>query len=99
MYRRAADRAGMTEEESLDATLTIAANPQAGDLIVGTGGCRKVRGAGRGRGKSGGYRVITYLYRDGRVFLMTVVSKGQRADLTQAERNGLAALVQIVGER
>jgi hypothetical protein len=31
----------------------------AGDLIVGSGGLRKVRVAGRGKGKSRGYRVVT----------------------------------------
>jgi hypothetical protein len=36
----------------------VAADPTAGDLIVGTGGARKLRVAGRGKGKSGGYRVI-----------------------------------------
>jgi len=38
---------------------TLAQNPTAGDVMVGTGGCRKVRFAGRGKGKSGGFRVIT----------------------------------------
>jgi len=32
----------------------IAANPEAGDLIRGSGGCRKVRWATTGTGKSGG---------------------------------------------
>ena len=36
----------------------IAANPEAGDLIRGSGGCRKVRWATTGTGKSGGARVI-----------------------------------------
>ena len=38
----------------------IAANPAAGDVIEGTGGARKVWFAGKGKGKSGGYRVITF---------------------------------------
>jgi hypothetical protein len=32
----------------------------AGDLMVGTGGARKFRMPGGGKGKRGGYRVITY---------------------------------------
>jgi hypothetical protein len=92
-YLRAADKAGMTDAER-EATVSIIANdPLAGDEIKGTGGCRKVRIAGRGKGKSGGYRVITYYGgMDVPVFLLTVFSKGQRADLTQRERNGLAQL-------
>jgi len=45
---------------------------------------------GKGKGKSGGYRVITYFAADDvPVFLLALVSKGQRADLSQAERNAL----------
>ena len=53
----------MTAEEMTAAVDLVAANPGAGDLIVGSGGCRKVRGvAGKGRGKSGGYRVVTLFW-------------------------------------
>jgi hypothetical protein len=49
-----------------------------------------VRFAGRGKGKSGGYRVITfYSGRDVPVFLLNVFAKGDRVDLSQAERNEL----------
>lgn len=59
-YNTAANDAGMTAEERELAVLTVSANPEAGDLMVGTGGCRKLRLAGRGKGKSGGYRLITF---------------------------------------
>jgi hypothetical protein len=58
-FLAAAAAAGMTDEERERAIIEIAENPRAGDLIKDTGGCRKVRAAGRGKGKSGGYRVIT----------------------------------------
>jgi hypothetical protein len=68
----------------------IAANPIAGDLTPGSGGARKIRFPGRGKGKSGGYRVITYYAdHDIPVFLLALVSKGQRADLSQTEKNAL----------
>jgi len=58
---------------------TLAQNPTAGDVMVGTGGCRKVRFAGRGKGKSGGFRVITFYSGDDLpLFLLTVFSKGER---------------------
>ncbi len=38
----------------------MANHPEAGDEISGTGGARKIRVAGRGKGKSGGYSVITF---------------------------------------
>ena len=87
----------MTEEEREAAVTTIANNPLAGDEIRGTGGCRKVRLGGRGKGKSGGYRLITFYGGITRpIFLLTVFSKGQRADLTQGERNNLALLTKTL---
>lgn len=49
----------MTEAERLTAIDLISENPQAGDVMQCTGGCRKVRIPSRNKGKSGGYRVIT----------------------------------------
>ena len=58
----------------------------AADLIVGTGGARKVRVAGRGKGRSDGFRVISYFAgEDLPVFLITVFANGDRADLSAAE--------------
>ncbi|WP_346001173.1 type II toxin-antitoxin system RelE/ParE family toxin [Methylorubrum populi] len=79
--------------------LAIASDPAAGDVIPGTGGLRKVRIAGKGRGKSGGYRIISYYAAaDVPVFLLALVSKGQRADISQAERNVLRAVVGTLAE-
>lgn len=90
-FRRAADQAGMSEDEIRKLIDYLAENPQAGDEMVGTGGCRKLRWAGRGKGKSGGYRIVTfYTGVDIPVFLITVFSKGERADLSRGERNQLA---------
>ena len=51
-----------------------------------------MRFAGRGKGKSGGYRVITFRGgQDVPVFLLNVFSKGEGVDLTQAEPNALKA--------
>jgi len=45
---------------------------------------------GRGKGKSGGYRVVTfYTGPDLPVFLITLFSKGEKIDLSQAERNAM----------
>jgi hypothetical protein len=82
--------AGLSEEEREEIINLIANAPLAGDLIAGTGGARKLRIKGRGKGKSGGYRVITYYAAsDVPVFLLKLVSKRQRANISQAERNAL----------
>ena len=60
--------------------------PASGDEVVGSGGVRKFRFAGRGKGKSGGYRIIS-LYVDDQipVYLLAVLSKGERANFSAAE--------------
>jgi hypothetical protein len=78
---------GLEEEERLAIVNYIAANPGAGKLIEGTGGARKVRFAGRSKGKSGGYRVITFF--SGAhipVFLLNIFAKNEKTDLTAKER-------------
>lgn len=81
-----ADRAGMTEEEREATVNQVAADPEGGDVIVGSGGVRKVRVAGRGKGKSGGYRVVTGYLNDSRpVYLFAVLSKGRRSNFTKAQ--------------
>jgi hypothetical protein len=92
-YLSAASDAGMTDDERIAVVDMLAANPTAGDIMPGCGGARKLRVAKPGKGKSGGYRVITYFGGESvPVFLLTVFGKNERANLTKAERNGLAAL-------
>ena len=84
-YLRASMRAGMDDEERLAVVTFIAMNPDAGILL--DGGLRKVRVPGKGRGKSGGYRVITYHMDESEpVYLLTVISKWQRANLTERQQ-------------
>ena len=85
-----AKAAGVTDGEMQAIIDEIAADPSAGDLIPETGGARKVRVGGRGKGKSGGYRIITfYVVDDLPVFLLRLVSKGQRVDISRAERHAV----------
>ena len=79
-FRRSAAEAGMTSEEVARLTIFLSEHPQAGDLIVGTGGARKLRFAPTGRGKRGGYRVVTYYGGDDiPIFLMDVYVKGAKS--------------------
>lgn len=87
----------LSEAERVALVDRLAAEPTAGDLIEGTGGARKVRLRARGKGKSGGARAITFAVGPGLpVFLLTVFGKGERADLTQAERNALRRVLQAI---
>lgn len=55
----------------------IAANPETGNIIRGSGGCRKVRWSRTGTGKRGGTRVIYFLAAEGTVWLLIVYSKAK----------------------
>jgi hypothetical protein len=91
--------AGVTEAELRMIVDVIAANPLAGDLILGTGGARKMRFARQGGGKSGGYRTVHYFGgEDVPVFLLALVAKNQRADLSQKERNRLRDILPKLAE-
>ena len=87
-YLRAAKDAGMAEAERQAAVDLVASDPEGGDVLQGTGGVRKARLAGRGKGKSGGYRIVWY-FGGGDI---PVFGKGEKANLTQGERNALRSL-------
>lgn len=72
----------------------ISRNPDAGDLIEGTGGARKVRWARRGMGKRGGTRVITYFYDETMpVFLFTLYAKNEQSDIGPEDKRTLVATI------
>jgi hypothetical protein len=94
----------LSDAEREELTDFLAWNPTVGDIIAGTGGIRKLRWALKGRGKSGGARVI-YYYHDDRIplYLLDVYAKNEQANLSLAERNEFkkvtAALAAIAKER
>jgi len=86
----ASARRVLSDTERADLIDYLAATPGAGELMPGTGGARKLRWGAKGKGKRGGARVITYYGGpELPVFLMAVFAKGERANLTKAERNEL----------
>ena len=77
----------------------LAAEPECGDLIQGTGGLRKVRFGVGGKGKRGSLRVVYYFYNDTMpLFLLTVFAKNERDNLSKAERNALAKVARTLRE-
>ena len=60
----------------------LALRPEAGKIIPGSGGLRKIRWAGTGRGKRGGLRIIYYWLReDGQIWLLTVYAKNEAENI------------------
>jgi hypothetical protein len=86
----------LAEDDYRRLQLFLALDPAAGDLIPGTGGCRKLRWADRrrGKGKRGGLRVIYFLLlEDGQIWLLTLYDKKEAADLSAKERPVLRAAI------
>jgi hypothetical protein len=64
----------------------LSERPDAGDVIPGAGGLRKLRWAAKGRGKRGGARIVYfYVVIAARVYLLRCYSKNIKADLTADE--------------
>lgn len=81
-FRRSA--AKLFDEDDLAALQTLLMlHPDAGDVIPGTGGLRKMRVPARGKGKRGGGRVIYYwVTADDQIFLLYAYAKNERTDIT-----------------
>jgi len=89
-YLKAAE-AIFTQVEREQIVSMVAADPECGEVIQGTGGFRKVRVARGGMGKRGGARVIYILRNEAfPIFLVMVYAKNQKENLTGQERNQLA---------
>ena len=84
----------ITDEEYARFQADLAANPEAGDVIPGLGGLRKIRLALPGRGKRGGARVLYLLFvRAETVYLLYVFTKGEFGDLPPDKRRVMRRLV------
>ena len=84
----------LSEREKTQLIDYLAEHPNAGALIQGAGGIRKLRWAQTGRGKSGSVRVIYYFHSDKMpLYLLTLFAKNEKANLSKQERNDLAKAV------
>lgn len=93
-FVNAAKDCGMSDEERHKVVTFVAENPMAGEVIQGTGGARKLRFPLKNKGKRGGVRVITfYSGEDIPVFLLEIFAKGDRVNLSKAERNEFKAIL------
>ncbi|MCX6940112.1 MAG: type II toxin-antitoxin system RelE/ParE family toxin [Verrucomicrobia bacterium] len=84
-FTKAADRL-LSGDELFALMQKLAAEPEAGDMIPQSGGCRKLRFAARGKGSRGGARVI-YFYRSsaGQILLLEIYAKNEKTNLSPNE--------------
>ena len=87
----------MSEAERNAVIDLLAASPDVGDLIPGTGGLRKVRVPLAGRGKRGGARVIYYFYNDSLpVYLLLAYAKNEQDNFSPEQMAVLKRFVETV---
>ncbi len=87
----------LSEDARSDMEAAIIAAPEAAPVIPGTGGIRKLRWPGSGRGKRGGIRAV-YFWHAGpeAVYMLTAYAKVERDDLTATDRKALSRLVTMI---
>lgn len=86
----------LSDEEFSGLQQLLMANPEAGDVVEGTGGLRKLRfgDSRRGKGRRGGLRVIYYWWLPGPQFwLFTLYGKNEARDLTAEQRKALRTMI------
>lgn len=99
-FKRSAKSTGVTDEELRNIITYLALNPSAGTVLPGTGGARKFRYRARGKGKSGGYRVITFFSgRDMPVFLVDIFAKGDKLNLSRGDQSSLKFVFENILEQ
>jgi hypothetical protein len=80
-FTKALDRY-LEDDEYGDLQAHLNKYPDAGQLVPGSGGVRKLRWAAEGRGKQGGLRVIYYLrLRRGQIWMLTLYAKNVRENI------------------
>lgn len=86
----------LSDESFRDFQEVLMENPEAGDVIEGTGGLRKIRYADlrRGKGKRGGLRIIYYWWRsEDQFWLFTLYNKDELENLTAIQKKTLKDLL------
>lgn len=72
----------LSEDEYLGLQSYLLVRPDAGDIVPGSGGVRKLRWASKGRGKRGGVRVIYYWKQnDAEIWLLTLYAKNEASSI------------------
>jgi len=84
----------LSDDEYSSLQLALMLRPDAGDLIPGSGGLRKLRWSLSGKGKRGGTRLIYYWQRGGEViYMLYIYAKSRQDDLTREQLRTLSKLV------
>ena len=90
---------GLTATDLFELQIRLINNPTAGDLIVGTGGARKIRFALQHKGKRGGARIIYVdVLHDEQIHLLLCYTKAKKETLTDDQKKQLKAIIKAIKE-
>jgi hypothetical protein len=93
--RRAEKLLSIEEHEEL--LFNLAIHAESGDEIPGTGGVRKMRFAAKGKGKSGGVRVIYYFFdEENPLYAIFLYGKNEQANLAPKQKKEVAAFAATI---
>ena len=85
----------LSEEEYRHFQIKLVSDPDAGKIIQGSGGIRKIRWSGSGRGKRGGSRILYYWFnKEGLLLMLFIFKKNERDDLTKNQIKNLKSIVE-----
>lgn len=87
----------LADDEYAELQRVLAANPDAGDVIPGSGGLRKIRWAAQGRGKRGGLRIIYFhvISRE-QFYMLLIYGKSTQDDLSPDQLRALRRAVEAI---
>ena len=91
------NKMGLTDDDLRRLQYELLDDPQKGDVMQGTGGLRKLRFAFEHRGKSGSSRIVyvDFAFYE-KIFLITAYPKNEKDNLSQAERNSIKKLIEML---
>ncbi|MGB6068390.1 MAG: hypothetical protein WBG50_26570 [Desulfomonilaceae bacterium] len=85
----------LPDDELSEVQRLLSARPEAGDIMKGCKGLRKLRWKAEGRGKRGGIRILYYWWVKGdQILLLDLFAKNEADDLTEKQYK---ALVDYIG--
>jgi len=86
----------MDEEVYRELQNELIESPEIGKIIQGSGGIRKIRWSGSGRGKRGGSRLIYYWAKSkDQIYMLFIYEKNELSDLTKDQLSALKKAVEL----
>lgn len=88
---------GLMEDDLVELEVYLCKNPEAGNIIKGTGGLRKVRWSLQNKGKSGGIRVLYVDFASyEKMYMITVYPKSEKDNISNEDKTQIRKLINIL---